>query len=967
MKTLLAGALAVALLVSSARVVFTAAGDSIQLPNGLAITPSAAPHSVTIPIVPDVAGRRRAALGQAVTTALSPDGTQLLVLTSGYNKLGPGSAAQTSEYVLVYDVTSSAPRQVQALPLPNSFGGVAWNPNGQEFYVSGGVDDVVYVFARRGLAYYRAASVTLGHRAGNGLLSNAPVPLNRMAPKPMVAGIAVNQAGTTAVVANFYNDSISIVDLMVRRKTAELDLRPGVQDAAKAGVAGGEYPYWVAIRGDDKAFVSSPRDREVVVVRIGQSPVVTGRIAIAGQPNRILLNRKQDRLFVAVDNADSVAVVDAAADKVLGTFGIVAPAAFLPATALARGANPNSLALAPDERTLFVTDGGTNAIAVAALDVSGMGRTVGLIPTGWYPNSVSISADGKTFFVVNGKNEPGPNPGNCRGDARAPGVPDCPKLADYYVLFLQTASLMSAPVPSSVELDALTRRTVDNNRLNVVRDGTDDPVLAQVRSRIKHIIYIIKENRTYDQVLGDLEVGDGDPALTEFPEPLSPNHHALARNFVTLDNFLDSGEVSGVGWNWTTAARTTDYTEKTVPPNYAGRGFEYDWEGMNRNVNVGIGSLPERIQAQPLLSPNAQTPADANLLPGTADVAAPDSNTGEPGGGYIWDEVLRAGLSFRNYGTYCDLSRYDNPRENTGYIPSSKTPFADKIQQAVPTKRALQNTTDLYFRSFDQNFSDFYLFKEWEREFDQFVASGALPGLSMVRLAHDHFGNFGTALYGINTPAMQFADNDYAVGLLVERVAHSRYKNDTLIFIIEDDAQDGPDHVDAHRSIAYVAGPYVRQHAVVSQRYTTVSMVRTIEALLGLTPSSLYSAVTEPMAQVFDLGQADWNYTAVVPDILRTSMLPLPARTAENSLPRTPRVLAYMKDVHNGAYWQKRLGDMDYDEEDKLDTGRFNRELWKGMMGSRPYPRERSGKDLRQNRAALLGKRQFARITTMSR
>ena len=198
------------------------------------------------------------------------------------------------------------------------------------------------------------------------------------------------------------------------------------------------------------------------------------------------------------------------------------------------------------------------------------------------------------------------------------------------------------------------------------------------------------------------------------------------------------------------------------------------------------------------------------------------------------------------------------------------------------------------------------------------------------------------------------SDNDYAVGLIAQKIAASRYKDDTLIFVIEDDAQDGPDHVDAHRSVAYVVGPYVKQGAVVSRRYATVNMIRTMEALLGLAPSSLNSAVAEPMTEVFDLNQTSWTYNAIVPELLRSSTLPLPKATAEDSLPRAARVLASTRDRHTAAWWQKKLGDMDYDEEDKLDTPRFNRELWKGIMGSRPYPLERSGQDLRQNREAQL-------------
>ncbi|HWE52316.1 MAG TPA: bifunctional YncE family protein/alkaline phosphatase family protein [Bryobacteraceae bacterium] len=915
------------------------AADPILLPNGAAITPAAAPHSVQLPLNPGVASRPNFALGQAVTTALSPDGTQLLVLTSGYNR-GPGPLKDSPEFVFVYDVTSYPPRQVQALPIPNSFCGLAWNPNGQEFYVSGGPDDSMYIFARRGIAYYRAASVPMVHAHGNGLITGPN-------PKPVTAGIAVNRSGTVAAVANFYNDSISLVDLKTRARTSELDLRPGVSDPSKSGVPGGEYPYWIAIQGDDRAYISSTRDREIVVVSLTGKPAVSARIPVRGQPNRILLNRAGSRLYVALDNADAVTVIDTGTGKAVDSFGITAPAALLPGENLPRGANPNSLALSPDERTLYVTDGGTNAIAVVSLDPAGPARVTGLIPTGWYPNSVSVSSDGGTLYAVNGKSVPGPNLGNCRADVKAPKIPDCARTPFSYVYTLEKASLWAAPVPHGDQLAALTTRVAENNHFAAVRSSLNDPVIAQLRQRIKHVIYIIKENRTYDQVLGDLEKGDGDPSITEFPEPLTPNHHALARNFVTLDNFYDSGEVSGVGWNWSTAARTTDYTEKSVPPNYASRAFDYDWEGTNRGVNVGIGDHAERLKGQPMLQ------ADPNLLPGTGDVAAPDSQFGDAGEGYIWDEALRARLTVRNYGIFCDLARYNDPKTNKGYIPISKTPFADKLPQATPSQKTLLDKTDLYYRSFDQNNSDYYLFKEWEREFDQFTASGNLPNLSLIRLAHDHFGSFGTALYGLNTPALQISDNDYAIGLLIAKVAASRYASDTLIFIIEDDAQDGPDHVDAHRSLALIAGPYVKQGAVVSERYTTVSMIRTMEAILGIQPSSIYSAATAPMSEIFDLNLSKWSYTPAVPELLRTTELPLPARAA-NERPGASGVLAAARNQHNAAWWQKKLGDMDFDEEDKLDTPRFNQVLWKGTMGKQPYPKVRSRKNLRENRQALL-------------
>jgi DNA-binding beta-propeller fold protein YncE len=922
------------------------AADPTQLPNGLAITPTAAPHSQLLSLNPHLDGKPDYTLSQPVSTSLSPDGKRLLVLTSGYNKEREVRDGQTSEFVLIYDASVFPVRLLQALPLPNTFCGMEWNPSGSEFYVSGGVDDRIYIFARNGdNTFSRQASVPLGHAHGKGLLSNLPAPNNAQAPKPMVAGIAVNHSGTTALVANFYNDSVSVVDLKSRKATGEFDLRPGASDKSRSGQAGGEYPYWIAIRGDDTAWISSPRDREIVVLRLSPSVTVTTRIPIEGQPNRILLNKTQSRLYVAVDNADAVSVVDTGTNKVVQTFGVVAPSAMLASQNLPRGANPNSLAISPDERTLYVTDGGTNAVAVVDLDTAGMGRVRGLIPAGWYPNAVAASADGGHLYVANSKSVPGPNPGDCRGDVKAPGVPDCARKPASYVYELEKGSLLVMPVPGPVELDALTRRVWENNHFDRLKTTTPDPVLAAVRSHIRHVIYIVKENRTYDQVLGDLEVGDGDPSLAEFPEALGPNHHAFARRFVTLDNFLDSGEVSGVGWNWSVAARTTDYTEKTVPPEYASRGFMYDWEGTNRGINVGIGTLPKRVKAQPLLGPNP----DPDLLPGAVDVAAPDSDAGDAGSGYIWDEALRAGLTVRNYGFFCDLTRYESPKANPGYLPISRAPFAEGKLQAISTNKSLMALTDPYFRSFDQNAPDYYRFKEWEREFDAAVQRGNLPNLTLLRFAHDHFGDFGTAEDGINTPALEFADNDYAVGMVMEKLSKSPFAGNTLVFVVEDDAQDGPDHVDAHRSIAYVAGPYVKHNAVVSERYTTVSMVHTIETVLGLSSSSLYAAASAPMSEVFDAGQSAWTYTALVPAILRTSKLPLPASTAAN----TPAAKTLARDTHDAKYWQRRLGDMDYDVEDKLDVGRFNRELWKGMMGGKPYPDVRSGLDLRHNREPL--------------
>jgi hypothetical protein len=424
---------------------------------------------------------------------------------------------------------------------------------------------------------------------------------------------------------------------------------------------------------------------------------------------------------------------------------------------------------------------------------------------------------------------------------------------------------------------------------------------------------------------------------------------------VTLDNFYDSGEVSGVGWNWSTAARATDYVEKTVPPSYANRfgPVFYDYEGTNRNINLSVGTLAERQTLLPLpLLLN-----DPNLLPGTLDVAAPDSSEGDAGAGYLWSGALKLGLSVRNYGFFIDLVRYLLPPPFAALnIAPSATPFDSKAPQAIPANAELAPYTDVYFRGFDNAWPDYYRYQEWAREFDQYVASGNLPALSLVRFMHDHTGNFDTAQFGVNTPEAQIADNDYAVGLLLEHLSKSPYAANTLVFVIEDDAQDGPDHVDAHRSIAFIAGPYVKQGAVVSTRYTTVSFVRTMKDVLGIPYFGITDGTAEPMADVFDLTKSTWSYTSLVPTILRTSStLPLPVKTSLNSLPDTKRNLLASKPRHSAKWWASRMAGQNFDTEDDLDTLSYNRVLWEGMKGKRVrYPEIRTGADLRENREQLL-------------
>jgi YVTN family beta-propeller protein len=913
------------------------AAHAEKLPTGMSITPEAARGSKLQYLNPDLPGMPEYLADHPIATALSPNGNTLLVLTSGYNRVSDIKAKPvtelSNEYVFVYDARQNPPAKLQVLQVANTYMGIAWAPDGGRFFVSGGKDDNVHIFDWSG--DHGAESlppISLEHKSGLGVNDEEGAKEKNT---PMAAGVAVSADGKRLLVANNANDSVSLVDLTQRKVIAELDLRPG------KGVPGGAYPYGVAFKGNDKGYVSCQRDREIVVLNLDGKPTISSRIKARGQPGKMILNSAQSVLFAVADNSDSVVIVDAAKNRILTEIKTTAPAAMLARQPNFKGANPTGLALSPDERTLYVTNGGTNSIAVIHLDrESDEARVTGLIPTAWYPNAISVSHDGRSLYVVNAKSNAGPNPGGCRNNFARSGDRPC-ALAQQYVWQLEKGALTVIPRPEPEELKSLTLLVGNNNHFPMTSQRpVDNSIFNFLHARIHHVIYIVKENRTYDQILGDLEKGNGDPRINLFSDALAPNHHEIARRFVTLDNFYDSGEVSGNGWNWSTAARATDFVERTIPMNYAGRGLGYDVEGVNRGINVGASKVEDRIRGK-LEDPD-------NQLPGNADVAAPDGAEDETGAGYLWDSALRAHLTVRNYGFFSNLAHYSATAEGGPAVPLLHDPATTGVRVAFPTNPRLQDITDPYFRSFDMRFADYWRFKEWEREFDEYVKRDNLPNLELLRLPHDHFGNFSEAQDGVNTVETMMADNDYALGLVLEKVAHSKYAKDTLVFVIEDDAQNGADHVDAHRSIALVAGPYVKHGAVVSQYFTTVSMLRTIEDVLGIKPLGLNDAFQQPMAAVFSAREAAWSYTARIPAVLHTTQLPVPAPNSttqvQSSIP-----------AHDSTYWAEKTKGFDFSTEDKLDSDSFNMILWTGIKGERqPYPSERDGRDLSKHRNELL-------------
>jgi len=823
--------------------------------------------------------------------------------------------------------------QKQVIPIHNTYYGITFDPSGAAFYVSGGMDDCVHIFllGQDGTwSEQPGGPVSLGHGGGVGVRVH-----------PQAAGIAISADGAKLVVTNYYNDSLSILSKSKSgwNVAAELDLRPGLLNPSQSGVPGGEYPFWVVIKGSDIAYVSSIRDREIDVVDISSptAPALTRRIHVPGQPNKMVLNARQLTLYVAQDVSDTVGVIDTSSNTLVDNFPVTAPAGLLPSALTAfKGNDTNSVTISEDGRLLYVTNGWMNDVAVVQLGPPKQSRVRGLIPTGWYPNSVSFSNDGKFMYVVNDKSPTGANPEHCQGLTLAQSA-QCGG-SNEFALQLIKAGLQSFPTPTETQLSSLTQQVATNN--NFGRQPTTQlaDMMAFLHAHINHVIYIIKENRTYDQVLGDLAVGNGDPNLTEFGSELTPNQHNLASQFVDFDNFYATAEVSMDGWPWSTAAHATDVVERQTPVEYADRGLSYDSEGDNRDVNVGYPTLAERLAANPL------TPNDPNLLPGTADVAAPDGPEGEQGAGFLWDAALRARLTVRNYGFFIDEFRYNLTSKSTKQyrIPEDPTPFTDQLIVAYTSSPVLRPYTDPYFRGFDMSFPDYYRFQEWQRDFN----ANGLPNLTLLRLPHDHTGNYSLSIAGVDTPELDAADNDYAVGLVVETIANSPYNHDTLIFIVEDDAQNGGDHVDAHRTIAFVVGPYVKRNWVDSTPYNTLDMFRTIEDILGINHQNLNDALAVPMANVFETSEKEWTFSAVPSDYLCGTQLNLPAcQTAGHRI---------LYPTHNAAYWAKVTAGMDFSVADKVDAEQFNRVLWKGLMGDKRYPSSPSGLDLRANRQQLL-------------
>jgi YVTN family beta-propeller protein len=965
------------------------------LPDGFRITPTATPGSIFQGLPTGLRPDGSADANGAVTTALSPDGTALLILTTGYNTgfnvqalngapithatfdpiTGVLSKTTTSnaEWVFIFDVRGSQPVQKQLINIPNTYDGLLWDPSGSRFYVAGGIDDRIIIYKSSGagasadgtytpdfpfvlLGHNTPADVPIQEFPTGGLFNNTPVNSNQYAQDMFVpfsalaAGLAISRDGSTLYVANYQNDSLSIVNASTRTVSSEVVFfAPGQKEAI------GEMPYWPVVLSNSegapvKTYVSSQRDGQVLSVSPSGSFTV---INVGGEPNRMILSADQHRLYVANGDLDEIEVIDTKNDVVEGKISVARPGYRY------KGSSPNSLALSPDGRRLYATLGGENAVAV--IDV-GSQQVLGRIPTGWYPSSVTVSADGKTLFVVNMKANAGPNL-EYRADCPGNGIPAefstllCPPpnptSRNEYILPLLKAGFLTIPVPNADTLSYLSDLVDANNRFGD-RGSWDrhrDPMMAFLRDHIRHVIYIQKENRTYDQVLGDLSQGNGDPTRVQFPQPISPNHHLLATQFALLDNFYDAGDVSGDGWNWDTQGHANDATVKNVMVGYGNANFNipFDWNGNPRNIGIAVPDTtsgtpsPSTVRITTLIDPTG----GSSIEPGSKDITASqgaDDLDPDALGGYIWDTVLRAGKTVRHYGLYADENYYVVPSAPTAppsmqlYIPIVRDAFAKKVVQAVPGRPSLVGRTDLYYRGWDLNTPDQYRYEEWKREFDQYVKNGNLPNFEMVDFMEDHFGNFSTNAASLENPLAQMASNDYALGRLVEAVSKSPYWKDTAIFVVEDDAQNGPDHVDAHRSTVFIASAYTKSGAVIHTNYNSTNVVRTIEDILGVDYLGLNDANARPMSDVFTEEANLQPYIAPIPGILCQPPVD-PNLVPECKDPGSRPVTAAVKPLHDGAWWAQATKGFNFNHPDLINADLFNRILWKGIMGdAKPYP-----------------------------
>ena len=765
----------------------------IKLPNGWSLTP---------------AGRSFPLGDLPLNIAVSGSGKRMAVTNNGQSVQSIQLIDPVSEQVLHTEM------------VPKAWYGLKFSADEKTLYASGGNDNRILVYKVFPDKLQLADSIILG---------------DKWPKKISPAGMDIDEVSKTLYVVTKDNKSLYVADLRRREVRQQISLG---SEAYTCLLSPDRKNLYISLWGNDKVMnwnLITQRKKEW---------------SVGDNPNEMCLTKDGRYLFVANANDNSVSIIDTREDKVTETLN----AAMYPDAP--SGSTSNGLALSHDEKTLYIANADNNCLAVFDISIPGSSRSKGFIPVGWYPTNVKVL--GKKIFVSNGKgftsaaNPYGPDPSEQRQKVIYQKS-DSSRPADVqYIggLFKGTMSIID--VPDEKTMGAYSKAVYENVPYTKEKErnpggeaGNPIPRMVGESSPIKYVFYVIKENRTYDQVLGDIPEGNGDSSLVLFGEKITPNQHALAREFVLLDNFYVDGEVSADGHNWSMGAYATDYLEKNWPTSYGGRGGEYDAEGTREIAN--------------------------------------NKN------GFIWDLCSRSGVSYRTYGEFAD--------DYKANIPSLEGHFCP------------------YYTSWDESVRDTTRFSQWRREFDSLLAKNAVPKLNTLRFINDHTQGLTP---NKPTPFAHVADNDLAVGLFVEYLSQSPIWKETAIFIVEDDAQNGPDHVDAHRTTAYLAGGFVKRRFVDHTMYSTSSMLRTMELILGLPPMTQYDAAATPM----------WNCFSLRPD---TS--PFRAKPSNINLDDI--------NTKNNALSKKSL-EFDFSKEDRVPDMEFSELIWKAVKGENsimPAPR----------------------------
>jgi len=742
---------------------------------------------------------------------VTPDGDHVIVTNNGYSQPN----------LVVYDYTKQITRDL--VMLESAWLGLAFNPDGKRLYSSGSAKNRVDEFS-----WDKAALKKIGEFA-----------LPKPASDSFVGGLAVSPDGKRLYAVHVLGEKLHAIDLATRAVVKTIDLPAE--------------PYTVLVSPDSTTVYLSLWGGAKVMVFDASDLSLKHEIPVGEHPNAMTFSKDGSRLFVACANTNAVWNIDLGKGYATEQIGI-APFPNMPP-----GSTPNALDFSPDGQTLLVANADNNTVTVIGIAADGKGEVAGFIPTGWYPTGVRYSKDGSKIFILSGKGLVGA--ANPRG--RQAGIVAAPD--GQYSGAMLWGSLTTLDTPSKEKLKEYTATalfvTPDTGKSQLA--PAKAPLHSVIPNRvgapspIKHVFYVIRENRTYDQILGDLPQGNGDSSLTLFGENTTPNAHALMRQFVLLDNFYVDAEVSYDGHAFSTGAWAPDAVEKIWPMNYGRKEARYLSEGGGAMRN-----------------------AYGNLAAGPR--------------GYIWDAAARKNVSYRSYG------EFSIPGEEVRWEEGMKPPY----NGSVP---GLKDHVHPTYPPFNLSIPDNKRIDVWLEEFKEFEKNGNLPRLNILRLGNDHTAG---SRAGSHTPRAMIAENDHALGRFIEAISKSRYWKESAIFVLEDDAQNGPDHVDAHRSLGYIISPYTqRKGAVDSTLYTTSGFLRTMELILGLEPLSQYDAAATPA----------YNAFALVPDLAPFAAIPPKIDISEMNDPR--------------AWGAQDSAEMDLAEADRAPDLLLNEIVWRSVRG----------------------------------